>query len=366
MRVLITAPSLDESENVSGISTVVKQIIGGSSFEFVHFVAGKKDTEKRGLSWLLRQFVLPFRFYREAKKVDVVHINTALSLLSILRDFFLVSVAKITKKPVLLHVHGGKFLALSEFQSFWLKKTAEKMLAKADLVLVLSHKEKEIIEGRFSGLKKVLFLENSVEFDEGLSDIQKKQNSIIFLGRLEESKGLHELVEAIKILASDSTLNFTFKTFGAGKLENYFVSEMKKALGQRFYFGGVISGERKACELAESDIFVLPSRYGEGLPMAMLEAMAYGCVVIASEMASVGEVIADGVNGFLVQPQNTDQLVEKLRMVLKSDEEFKQSLREKAKETVKSKFNLKNYIERLEKIYKEDLQLEVEDLKSKI
>ncbi len=356
MRILITAPSLDESENISGISTVVKQIIGSSSFEFVHFVAGKKDTEKRSLSWLLRQFALPFRFYREAKRVDAVHINTALNLLSILRDFFLVSVAKTTKKPILLHIHGGKFLALSEFQSFWLRKMAEKMLAKADLVLVLSRREKEIIECRFSGLKKVLFLENSVELDESLSNIQKKQNSIIFLGRLEESKGLHELSEAIKILASDSTLNFTFKTFGTGKLADYFVSEMRKALGQRFYFGGIISGERKARELAESDIFVLPSRYGEGLPMAMLEAMAYGCVVIASEMASVGEVIADGVNGFLIRPQDTDQLVEKLRMVLKSDEEFKQNLRRNAKETVKSRFNLRSYIERLEKIYKEDLK----------
>ncbi len=358
---MITAPSLDESENVSGISTVVRQIINSSNLHFVHFVAGKKDTEKRRFGWFLRQFILLFRFYREAKKVDIVHINTALNTLSILRDFFLVSIAKVADKRILLHVHGGNFLAVCEFPSFLLKKIAEKMLAKADVVLVLSRREKEILESKFSGLRKVLFLENSVEVDESIS-IEKKPNSVIFLGRLEESKGLRELAEAMKILTSDPTLSFTLRVFGAGTLEKDFVSEMKRTLGERFYFGGVVSGEKKIHELAKSDIFVLPSRYGEGLPMAMLEAMAYECIVVVSEMASVGEVVVDGVNGFLIQPHNINLLVEKLKNILKADEEFKQSLRRNARETVKSKFNLNSYIQRLERIYREELKLESKDL----
>jgi N-acetylglucosaminyldiphosphoundecaprenol N-acetyl-beta-D-mannosaminyltransferase len=355
MRILITAPNLDESKNVSGISTVVKQIINKSSFEYIHFVAGKEDAEKRSLNWLLRQILLPLKFCSAAKKVDLIHLNTSLNLLAILRDFCLISIAKLIKKPVLLHIHGGKFLTTSEFHNACLKKLTKKMLEKADVVLVLSQKEKEMIENKFEAQKlKVLFLENSVEFDEKFST-QKIPNSIIYLGRLEESKGLHELVEAMKILASDSSLSFTFKAFGAGRLQNYFISEMKKALGERFHFGGVISGEQKKKLLAESDIFVLPSRYGEGLPMAMLEAMAYGCIIVASEMASVGEVISDGVNGFLIQPQNTSELVEKLKIALKIDDKFKQKLRQNARETIKSHFNIENYIKRLEKIYQEEL-----------
>ena len=57
-------------------------------------------------------------------------------------------------------------------------------------------------------------------------------------------------------------------------------------------------------------IFVLPSRYGEGLPMAMLEAMAAGCVVVAADAGSVTAVVTDGENGYVVEPKNTAQLAE--------------------------------------------------------
>ncbi len=118
-------------------------------------------------------------------------------------------------------------------------------------------------------------------------------------------------------------LIFRFNCFGAGDLKDYFVAEMTEILGDRFYYGGVISGAEKEKALEEADIFLLPSRYGEGLPMAMLEAMAAGCVVVASEMASIGAVIKDGENGFMIEPNNVSQLAEKLKFLLSGEEDLK-------------------------------------------
>lgn len=349
-KILITAPSLDETENVSGISTVVRQIVGHGRFSYVHFTAGKKDAEKKTAAWIFKQIALPVRFFQTLKreKIDIAHINTAFNPLSILRDYALVAAARRARVPVLLHVHGGKFLA-REFENKFLLNLAEKMLRRADRILVLSRMEKEIIETRWPHLTAD-FLENAIALED-FGETAKEKNSIIFLGRLTESKGLQEIIDAVKILAGEK-LDFTFKAFGAGDLQEYFTTEMNRVLGEKFYFGGVISGSKKQNALGQSDIFVLPSRHGEGLPMALLEAMAARCIVVVSEMASIGAVVENGVNGFLIEPQNAVQLTATLRKILSAEADF-ETLRNRARETVAEKFNLRDYIEKLEKIYGE-------------
>lgn len=348
LKILITAPILDETRHVSGISTVVRQIIEHGNFSYAHFEAGRSDGERKSFGWFLRQLRLPFRFFVMLKSgnFDVVHINTAFNPLSILRDFALVKAAKFAQVPIVLHVHGGKFLA-QEFENLRLKNIAERMLRLSDEIIVLSELEKKIVEKRWQNLN-VKTLENAVEIPAFETD-EKRKNSILFLGRLTESKGLNEIIEAVRTLKRES-YDFTFKAFGAGEMQNFFVDEMTKILGEKFYFGGVIAGKAKLDELVKADIFVLPSRYGEGLPMALLEAMAAKCVSVASEMASIGAVVKDGKNGFLVAPQDVFALIIKLRMILSANTNF-EILRENARKTVAEKFNLRDYIERLEKIY---------------
>ena len=352
MKILITAPSLETNENVSGISSVVRQIIENSRFDFYHFHAGRRDGEKANGSWIFRQILSVPRFYRKiiSEKINIVHINTALNPLSIMRDAAFVKMARLAKRPVLLHLHGGKFLA-QDFDNKFLARVSEKMLKAARIVVVLSELEKEIIKKRLRNLN-VKVLENAVHFSETQSQKRKSgEKTIIFLGRLHESKGLNEIIQACRILINES-FDFRFDCFGAGDLKDFFVAEMTEIFGDKFYYGGVISGERKEKALNEADIFLLPSRYGEGLPMAMLEAMAAGCIVVVSEMASIGAVIDDGVNGFSIEPNNTSQLVEKIKSLLSGEQDW-ESLRRNARETIEKNFNSDDYIKKLEKIYSE-------------
>ena len=350
MKILITAPSLETNENVSGISSVVRLIIENSRFKFVHFQAGRKDGEKANAAWIFKQILSVPRFLRRitGEKIDVVHINTALNPLSILRDAAFVKMARLSKRPILLHLHGGKFLA-QEFDNKFLARISREMLKNSDVVVVLSELEKNIIAKRAQNLN-IKVLENAVEIKK---IFQQRQNLdekiIIFLGRLHESKGLHEIIEACRVL-NDKNFIFRFNCFGAGDLKDYFVAEMTEILGDKFHYGGVISGAEKENALNEADIFLLPSRYGEGLPMAMLEAMAAGCVVVASEMASVSAVVKDGENGFTIEPNNVSQLIEKLKFLLSGEKDLK-ILSENARATVAEKFNLNRYILKLEDIY---------------
>src|ERR1044072_6276509 len=112
MKILITAPSLDESQNVSGISTIVRQIVEHSSFDLRHFTAGRKVREKANAVWLVKQAALPARFFWRCliERPDVVHINTALTDLSIWRDAALTRAAKLAGRRVVLSIHVGKYL----------------------------------------------------------------------------------------------------------------------------------------------------------------------------------------------------------------------------------------------------------------
>ena len=135
-------------------------------------------------------------------------------------------------------------------------------------------------------------------------------------------------------------------------MKDVFAAEMHEILGESFHYGGIVNGKVKSQKLAAADIFLLPSLYGEGLPMALLEAMAAGCVVVASEMASVASVIRDGFNGYLVEPGNTGQLIGRLKMILDSRIEWPQ-MQNNAVETVRTDFGIDDYIKGLEAIYSE-------------
>lgn len=352
MNILITAPSLDENRNVSGISTVARQIIESSAHRFTHFGAGRADGEKLNAAWFLRQTNLPIRFFQTIRreKIEVAHVNTAFNAFSIVRDFALVTTARAAKCPTLLHIHGGRFLA-EDFHGKKLSSLAERMLRAANSIVVLSELEKRIVENRWKNLN-VTVLENAVAFEKAPKPRRNAaEKTIIFLGRLNESKGLNEIIEAVQKLKNDE-FHFRFECFGAGEMKGFFVAEMNKILGDKFFYGGVVSGAEKWKALSRADVFLLPSRFGEGLPMAMLEAMAAGCVVVASEMASVGAVVKDGENGFLIEPKNVSQLIKKLKMIFSGKVDLDE-IEKNARKTVAEKFNLPDYIAKLEKIYRE-------------
>lgn len=351
MKILITAPSLDERKNVSGISTLVREIIKTDENDFVHFVAGRRDGEKKSVGWLAKQIALPARFRRSIRdqKPDVVHINTALVPLSIVRDASLIFAAKRSKIPTLLHLHGGRFL-VEDFSNKFLERVAVKMLGAADKIVVLSELEKENLTRRFQNLK-IEVLPNAVSIKESAIEKNAVKKTLIFLGRLHESKGLHEIIEACKILEKEN-VEFDFRCFGAGAEKDFFIGEMEKTLGEKFFYGGVISGEEKWRELFRANVFILPSRYGEGLPIAMLEAMAARCVPVVSDVASVRAVVKNGENGFLVEPYSAAQTADVLKNLLSDKFDWK-ILRENAWKTVEENYSMENYVRKLDEIYYE-------------
>lgn len=346
MKILITAPSLDETENVSGISSIVRQIVKRGGHGYFHFQAGRKDGEKSGPMWALKQALLVPRFnsFIKRTKPDVVHINTSLVKRAIARDVLLAGAARKAGKPVVLHVHGGPFAA-GEFEWWHLGKN---MLNQANKVIVLSEREKEAILERIPGLD-IEVLPNAVAVDE-IPERQKDRSGkkkLLFFGRLDANKGLDRIIEACGKMKDDG-LDFPFNCYGTGPDGKAFIDGMLEVLGDDFHYGGVVTGEEKWRVLAENDVFVLPSRY-EGLPMALLEAMAAGCVPVVSDVGSIGTVVEDGVNGFFVDENN---LADRLKGLLSGNADVG-AMGRAARATIRERFDIRDYVERLTGIYRE-------------
>jgi colanic acid/amylovoran biosynthesis glycosyltransferase len=145
---------------------------------------------------------------------------------------------------------------------------------------------------------------------------------LIFLGRLEEIKGVRLLIEAVRSIPDFHSGKAFLYIAGDGQerssLEGL-VSQYRLEKGVRFL--GTISREDVPVLLASADIVCVPSivqRNGvvEGMPVVVLEALAMGKVLVASRVGGIPDLIQDGVNGFLVEPGNFRDLVSKINMAL--------------------------------------------------
>lgn len=351
MRILITSPSLDEQENVSGISTMISSIVESGVAQFEHFRAGRKDGEMFDAGWLMTQIKLPFEFRSAISRVnpDVVHINTSFEPRAIVRDLILAKFAG--SRPIVLHIHGGRFV-MQAFTNPTLAWAAEQLMRAAKRIVVLSDAERDSLHARVS-LDNIVVLPNAVPTERFRSNEQSRdaKKSIVYMGRLDESKGLSDMVAACRMLLEQG-FKFDFACYGAGPDKQKFLSEMKSVLASDFYYGGVVAGAEKIRAFTSADIFLMPSKF-EGLPLALLEAMAAGCVPVVSKRGSIPTVVDDGRNGFLIEPGDLTQIVGKLKFLLSEGERGWEEFRSNARETVRERFDIRAYVGKLGAMYRE-------------
>jgi len=138
--------------------------------------------------------------------------------------------------------------------------------------------------------------------------------TVLFLSNLYESKGPLDLLEASTRLAARGVAHKLIYA-GAGA-EAHVVQRLCKADGHVKWVGPV-RGEAKAALLRSADVFVFPTYYRfECQPLAVIEAMAYGKAIIASDEAAIPDLIHDGQSGLLVRARAIDELVNAMSLLL--------------------------------------------------
>jgi glycosyltransferase involved in cell wall biosynthesis len=172
------------------------------------------------------------------------------------------------------------------------------------------------------------------------------------VGRLTPVKGIPYLLEAVRILLRQEG-NVKVLIVGDGSIRQDLMSQ---ARGLGISENVVFLGHREDTDalLQAMDIFVLPS-LSEGIPMALLEAMAASRAIVASRVGGVPEIVEDGVEGFLVEPMDVDSLAERCRRLIESPDVARR-MGEQARKRVERDFSATAMADQVALVYKDLLR----------
>ncbi|MFQ5686143.1 MAG: glycosyltransferase family 4 protein, partial [Candidatus Scalindua sp.] len=178
-------------------------------------------------------------------------------------------------------------------------------------------------------------------------DIPTDHSVICTIAHMEEHKGIKYLLESASLLLQ-SRSDVTFLLVGEGSLKD----ELKKlCVDLKIEKNVIFAGERSDILeiLSLTDIFVLPS-LREGLPLTILEAMACGKPVIATNVGGVHEVVKDKISGMLVFPRNPEALHSAMNELLEDREKMKK-MGHNGKRVCNESFDSKTMIGKIEGLY---------------
>jgi colanic acid/amylovoran biosynthesis glycosyltransferase len=147
-------------------------------------------------------------------------------------------------------------------------------------------------------------------------------DTILAVGRLVETKGFDTLIDALALLR-DRGVGFRCRIVGAGPLDAALRRQARdRGVADRIEFTGVQPQEVVRAWMRESAVFALPSRVAadgdrDGIPVALMEAMASGCAAIGTRVSGIPELIEHDVHGLLVEPGDASALADALQRLLR-------------------------------------------------
>ncbi|WP_420862179.1 glycosyltransferase family 4 protein [Algirhabdus cladophorae] len=161
--------------------------------------------------------------------------------------------------------------------------------------------------------------------------------NLLFVGRLTPIKGLRVLFEAFAAAqAQNPALTLTLVGDGDDRAH---LEKLAQPLGEAVTFLGYQSQDGVADALAQADALVLPS-FAEGLPVVLMEALAAATPVVCTQVAGVGELVEDGVSGYLVPASDVDSLTDRL-IKIASDAGMRAKMGAAGREKVKEAFDVR-------------------------
>ena len=240
-----------------------------------------------------------------------------------------------------------------------IKLTNEVLFRLSNKIISVSNEVKKIVQKKFRiPDKKILVVKNGIVFNDKKVRIQctekailshKKIIKIIAVGRLTYQKAIETLVKAANILYKNGMKNFEVIIVGEGE-QRIMLEKMIREFNAEKYIRLLGIRSDVIGLLKSADIFVLPSRY-EGLSVAMIEAMACGCPIIATDAPGINAYIKNGVNGLLFPIEDHEKLSEMIKKLI-TNKILRQKLSDEGKKTFKNEFDIKRNINILDKLFR--------------
>lgn len=276
-----------------------------------------------------------------APEVDILHVHTPLP------PFIK------TSCPVITTVHTPMltdhyYVKIDSFYSFFSKISAKfvsyplelKHIHNSNIVTTVTNQIAQELQEYNYNPKDVVVVGNGVDDKFFYPSKKKSENNnkyILYIGRMDSEKGLFDLVESARYVCNKRS-DISFILAGSGKDLNKLKKKTKKlGLEGKFKFLGQVEKSQIVELYQKASIFVLPS-YHEGLPTVLLEAMACGLPIIATNVRGNNDLIVNKKNGILVAARQPNQLAEAICSLI-DDKKLKESLGKNARKQIEQKYS---------------------------
>ncbi len=245
--------------------------------------------------------------------------------------------------------------SIHSFSPFPLYSQSE---GKGDVVIVVSEALKKY------AIKKLKVPEDKIRIIYNGIDIEdfffkrkienKNQWKIGMVGRFSVLKGHFYFIEAIENLLKDGIKNIKGLIYGSGSLRLKKKIENLIARKNLNDYVVIIEGKNSKEIMKEIDILVVPSIKPEGFGRVIVEGMVSGIPVIATNIGATSEIIKDNITGFLVNPQNSCEISEKVKKII-SDLELYKKISENGQRYAIENFSLEKMVRETLNLYEEVL-----------
>ncbi len=247
---------------------------------------------------------------------------------------------KLFGKRCIATIHGldYKRAKWGKFASWYIRSGEKCAVRFADEIIVLSESVKNYFAEKYN--RKTVFIPNGVQKAEAVEPCEitkeynlKKDEYILFLGRLVPEKGVKYLIEAYKQLDTDKKLVIAGGTSDSSE----YLDELTKLVNgdDRIIFTGFVQGTLLYELYSNAYLYVLPSDL-EGMPLSLLEAMSYGNCCLCSDIPECADVIGDC--GVTFKKSDVEDLAEKLQ-VLCNEPQKVERFKSKAADYICEKYN---------------------------
>lgn len=274
----------------------------GDLHEAIHVIEKPKFFVTKIGDFLYSLF-LPLIHHKIVKQCNVIKSNQADG------GWTVIIAAKLFKKKSL--IRSGYLRSINDFKSkryvksFVFSLIEKSVYALADLGLISSKSNIKYIAGPIVKRDNLILWPNFIDIKKFKPDDSlARMDKFVYVGRLSKEKNLEECIKAF------AKTGYSLDIYGFGQLESR-LHDLAKQLNAKVVLKGSVSNDRLAELLRTYRFFILPSLF-EGMPKALLEAMASGCLCVGTDVVGINEVIDDGINGLLAESTDANKIGEAL------------------------------------------------------
>lgn len=319
------------------------------SLSLINIAANKRVTDGRNIldRVFYSGYVMIRAYYRLKKFVkenppDVVHMTTSGGL-GFFRDLLLLKYLK--KKSVfsVYHIHFGRSVKYKEENGRCWKQLV-RAVSIADVTITIDKNSYEILK---PFARQVECINNPIDVSEYKDYEKSETDTILYLGWMVKTKGVEELLSAFAIFNEKQGEQYSLEMIGPGDEE--YIAELKKNYDlSHVNLVGEVEHKEAMKRLARARVLVLPS-YTEGFPNVILEAMALGKCIIATDVGAIPEMLEDDA-GILIKPYSIKDIVSSLELI--QDDKLLKKFGESAGKRAAREYDIEITFEKYSDIWK--------------